>query len=62
MEEMEKTHGRDVVLVLDQKSLDWLIKILFLREAETAIRSGIKSRFGLTGTSDAILGDFCFNN
>ena len=33
--------GRIALLVLDQKIPDWLIKITFLEEAETAIRSGI---------------------
>lgn len=35
------------LLVLDQEIPDWLIKVMFLGEAETAIRSDIKSRFGL---------------
>ena len=35
-----------------------MIKITFLREAEIAVRSGIKSRFEIIGlsTSDTILG------
>ena len=45
------------LLVHDQKIPDWLSKTTFLEEAETAIRSGIKSRFGIMGfsMSDAIL-------
>ena len=40
---------------LTRKIPDWLIKSIFLREVETAIRSVIKSRFGicLLYTSDA---------
>ena len=34
-------------LVLDQNILDWPIKITFLGKVETAIRPGIKSRFGI---------------
>ena len=33
----------------DQNISDWLIKITFLGEAETTIRSGIKLRFGVMG-------------
>ena len=45
-------------LVLDQKIPDWSIKMTFLVEVETAIRSGIKSRFDIMcfSTSDAIWG------
>lgn len=32
---------------VDQKILDGLIRIIFLREVETAIKSGIKLRFGI---------------
>lgn len=35
------------LLVLDQKILDWLI--IFLGEVETAIRPGIRVRFGIMG-------------
>ena len=40
-----------------QKIPDWLIKILFLVKTETAVRLGIKYRFGIMGFSinDAIL-------
>ena len=34
-------------LVLVQKIPDWLIKIIFLGEAEIVIRSDIKSRFAI---------------
>ena len=45
----------------DQKILNWLIKITFLVKVETAVKLGIKSRFGIMGFSirDTILG-FCF--
>lgn len=41
--------------VFDQKISNWLIKVTFLGELETVIRSGIKPRFGIMGfpTSDA---------
>ena len=32
--------------MLDQKIADGLIKIIFLGEVETAVRSGVKSSFG----------------
>lgn len=37
------------LLMIDQKIPYWLIKIMFLGKDETAIRSGIKSRFGIMG-------------
>lgn len=37
----------DRLLVLNQKILDWLIKILIVGKAETAIRSGLVSRIGI---------------
>lgn len=44
-----------MLLVLDQKFSDWLIKImfLFLGEGETAMESGIKSKFGIMGFQHA---------
>ena len=53
---MERACVTDYLLGADQKIPDWLIKILFLGEAETAIRSSIKTRFGIMGfsTSDTI--------
>lgn len=41
-----------------RKILDWLMKIAFLGKVGTAMRSGIKSSFGVMGlsTSDAIWG------
>ena len=55
---MERVHMRDYLIGTDQKISDWLIKMTFLCRVETAVRLGIKSRFGITGfsTSDAILG------
>ena len=41
--------GQITLLALDQKIPDWLMKITFLGEVQTAIRSGIKSRFGVIG-------------
>lgn len=48
----------DYLSGIDQKSPDWLIKIMFLGEVETAVQSGIKSRFGSMdlSTGDTILG------
>lgn len=42
---MEKAHVTDDLIVVDQNIPDWLIKILFFGEVETAIRSVIKSSF-----------------
>lgn len=39
----------DYLMGVDQKVPDWLMKIIFLGEFERAVRSGIKSRFGITG-------------
>lgn len=36
-------------LVFNQKISDRLIMIAFLGEVETAIKSGVKSRFGIIG-------------
>ena len=53
----ERAHEADTSLGADQKIPDWLIKILFLVKTETAVRLGIKYRFGIMGfsTNDAIL-------
>lgn len=42
----------------DQEIPDWLIKTTFLVKVRTAMKSGIKSRFGIIGfsMSDAIWG------
>ena len=55
---MEWFHVTDYLTGADQKTSDWLIKILLLVKVETAIKLGIKSRFGILGvsTSDAIWG------
>ena len=37
------------LLVFDQKIQGWLIKIMFLGEEETAVRSDINFRFGVRG-------------
>lgn len=54
---VERAHVTDDVIGTDQKIPDWLIKILFLVKTETAVRLGIKYRFGIMGfsTNDAIL-------
>lgn len=39
----------DYFIGVDKKIPDWLIKILLLGEVETAIKSDIKSRFGIMG-------------
>lgn len=46
---MERAHCDRMLLVLDKKIPDWLTKIMFLVDAETAIRADIKSRFGIMG-------------
>ena len=48
----------DYLTGADQKTSDRLIKIILLVKAETAIRLGIKSRFGILSfsTGDAIWG------
>ena len=54
----------DYLIGVDQKIPDWLMKRVFLGEVEAAIRSGIKSRFGILGfsTRDAIWAcGFLFN-
>ena len=54
---LESAHETDYLIGVDQKIPGWL----FLREVGIAIRSGIKSRFGILGFSagDAILGMWC---
>lgn len=44
---MERAHLADYLIDTGQKIPDWLVKIIFLGKAETAISSGIKSRFGI---------------
>lgn len=53
---------RDYPTDIEQIISDWLIKIIFLGEAEAAVRSGIKSRFDINvfSTSDTILGLWVF--
>lgn len=48
----------DYITSADQVILEWLIKITFLGEAETAVRISIKSCFSdlELSTSDSILG------
>lgn len=41
----------DYLIDVDQKIPDWLIEIMLLKEVETAIRSGIKSRFAIMSFS-----------
>lgn len=55
---MERALVTDYLIDVDRKIPDLLIKIMFLEKIKTAVKSGIKSRFGITGfsTSDAILG------
>ena len=54
----ERDHMTDYLIGEDRKIPAWLIKITFLGKVETAIRSGIKSRFCNMGfsMSDAIWG------
>ena len=62
---MERANVTDYLIGADWKISDWLIKATFLK-VKTAIRLGIKSRFGILGfsTSHDILGlcFFLFNN
>lgn len=53
----------DRLLVLPQKIPDWLIKFAFLGKGETAIGSGIKSRFSIITfrTTDTIWGLWFFS-
>lgn len=55
---MERVYMIDCLIDTDQKIADWLIKIMFLGEAEITIRACNKSRFVIMGfsTSAAILG------
>ena len=48
-EGMERAHRTIHFIGVDQKSPAWLIIIPFLGEADTVIRSDIKSRFGIMG-------------
>lgn len=52
----------DYLIGADPKIPDGLTKIIFLVKMETAVRSDIKSRFGIMGfsTSDTILGLWVF--
>lgn len=53
---MERALVTDYLIDVDRKIPDLLIKIMFLEKIKTAVKSGIKSRFGITGfsTSDTI--------
>lgn len=45
---MEDEEGPQIALLLfDQKIPYWWIKIMFLGEIETVVRSGIKSKLGI---------------
>ena len=44
----------DYLVGAENKIPDWPIKITFLGKVETAIRSGIKSRFDIMGLSQAM--------
>lgn len=46
---IEKARITDYHIVAEQEIPDWLIRIVFLREGETAIKSDIRSRFGIMG-------------
>ena len=54
----------DYLIGADPKIPDGLTKIIFLVKMETAVRSDIKSRFGIMGfnTSDSILGLWFFSS
>lgn len=58
---IERTHVTDRLIRAGQKTPSWPIRMAYLGEAEIAVRSNIKSRFGIVGfsTSDTILG-LCF--
>ena len=59
---MERAHVTDYPIGTGQKIPDCLTKITLLGKVKTAIRAGIKSRFGIMGfsTSDTILGLWLF--
>lgn len=49
---IERAHMTDYLIGVDQTVSHWFINIMFLGEVETAINSGIKSRFGVMGFSN----------
>ena len=55
--QVERVHMTGYFLDVDQEIQGWLNKIIFLRHVETAVKSGIKSRFGIMvfSTSDTIV-------
>lgn len=48
---MERAHRTDFLIGADQKIPHWFIKIRLLGKVKTAIKSGIKSRSGIMGSS-----------
>lgn len=54
----EKAPVTDYLIGVGQKIPHWQIKTIFLGDVETAIRSGSKTKFGITGfgTSDTMWG------
>lgn len=54
---VERTHVTDHLIGAGQKTPNWPTKMTYLGEAEMAVGSSIKSRFGVSfSTSDSILG------
>ena len=60
---IERAHVTDNLIGADKKVLDYLIKITFLVQVETAVSLGIKSRLGIMvfSISDAFLGLWFFS-
>lgn len=61
--ELEWAQATDYLIDIDQNIPSWLIEIMFLGEVKRAIRSGIKSWFGILGfsISDTMLGLWLFS-
>lgn len=60
---IERTHVTDHLIRAGQKTPNWPIEMTYLGEAEIAVRSNIKSRFGIMGfsRSDTIWGLWLFS-
>ena len=58
---VERAHVTDDVIGANQKIPDWLIKITYLGEVETANRRAVKSRPDILLGCDALLGLWFFS-
>lgn len=50
---MERSQVTDDLTGADQKIPGWLIKITFLGESKTSVRSSVQAGFGVAGSQDA---------